>query len=108
MYISALANESVSVNIEEWNKTREYIREMKTGIDMSNEKDETRLYYNGWIGSVGEQEDGSWFGSVTNTKDLITYEAEELTELFNEFVRSVDDYEQRCAIMRVCPSKYSK
>ena len=29
MYISALANESVSVNIDEWNKTREYIRQMK-------------------------------------------------------------------------------
>ena len=29
MYISALANESVSVNIDEWNKTREYIKQMK-------------------------------------------------------------------------------
>ena len=72
--------------------------------DMNNETI-SNLTYDGWLGRAEKQDDGSWYGQVINTRDLITFETEDADCLVDEFVLAVDDYLRQCAIMRVCPSK---
>lgn len=56
---------------------------------MNNDK----LHYRGFTGSIEySDEDGAYFGKILDIKDLVTYEADSISELNSEFIGVVDDY----------------
>lgn len=53
----------------------------------------TYLKYKAYLGTIEPNlDDGKLFGKVAFIRDLVTYEAENLTALEQEFKASVDDY----------------
>ena len=57
----------------------------------------TYLKYKGYLGSIEPQiEDGTLFGKLVFIRDLVTYEAGNLTDLKREFEISVDEYLTDC------------
>lgn len=55
------------------------------------------LQYKGYLGTIEPQlEDGTLFGKLAFIRDLVTYEANTLTELQREFEASVDLYLADC------------
>lgn len=57
----------------------------------------TYLKYKGYMGTIEPNiEEGTLFGKVAFIRDLVTYEADNLNDLKNEFQVSVDDYLAFC------------
>lgn len=49
--------------------------------------------YKGYTGSVKyDYDDHIYYGSLTNTKDFVSYHAKNPEELYEEFKMAVDDY----------------
>ncbi|MCG8696575.1 MAG: type II toxin-antitoxin system HicB family antitoxin [Bacteroidales bacterium] len=64
------------------------------------------LQYKGYQGTIEfDLEEKCIFGSVLHINDLVTYEAETLTELEEEFKTSVDDYLSLCKDLGKEPQK---
>ena len=62
--------------------------------------------YKGYQGTIEPQiEDGTLYGKLAFIRDLVTYEADTLTSLEQEFRRSVDDYLEDCAALGKEPDK---
>lgn len=56
--------------------------------------------YNGYSGSIQTSlEDRCLFGKILFINDLVTYEAETITDLESEFIAAVDDYLLTCKEM---------
>lgn len=56
------------------------------------------MEYKGYIGKVAfDDECGVFHGEVINTRDVITFQGESVTELKKAFHESVDDYLAFCA-----------
>ena len=55
------------------------------------------MEYKGYIGKVEfDEEAGIFHGEVINTRDVVTFQGESVTELKNSFRESVDDYLAFC------------
>ena len=55
------------------------------------------MEYKGYIGKVEfDEEAGIFHGDVINTRDIITFQGQSVTELKNSFHESVDDYLAFC------------
>lgn len=66
----------------------------------------TYLKYKGYLGTIEPDiEEGTLFGKVAFIRDLVTYEAENLKQLEQEFQASVDDYLAFCAEQGKEPNK---
>lgn len=66
----------------------------------------TYLKYKGYLGTIEpDVEEGTLFGKVAFIRDLVTYEAESLKQLEQEFKTSVDDYLAFCAERGKEPNK---
>lgn len=64
------------------------------------------LKYKGYQGTIEPQiDDGTLFGKVAFIRDLITYEADTLPKLIEEFQQSVDDYLKDCEELGKAPDK---
>jgi hypothetical protein len=50
------------------------------------------LRYKGYEGTCELDEDGTYYGKITNIKGLVTYEADSEQQLAKEFELAVDDY----------------
>ncbi|USE39213.1 type II toxin-antitoxin system HicB family antitoxin [Endozoicomonas sp. SCSIO W0465] len=62
--------------------------------------------YKGYQGTVEPQiEDGTLYGKLAFIGDLVTYEADTMITLEQEFRRSVDDYLADCAALGKEPDK---
>lgn len=56
---------------------------------MNNDK----LHYRGFTGSIEySEDDGVYHGKILDIKDLVTYEADSISELNSEFISTIDDY----------------
>lgn len=61
-----------------------------------------KLYYRGFTGSVEySEEDEVFHGKLLDIRDLVTYEADSISELNSEFISVVDDYVLLEAILNV-------
>ncbi len=57
----------------------------------------SHLKYKGYLGTIEPQLDGeTLYGKLALIRDLVTYEAKDLTALEREFVLAVDDYLAFC------------
>lgn len=66
----------------------------------------TYLKYKGYLGTIEPNlEEGTLFGKVAFIRDLVTYEAENLKQLQQEFQVSVDDYLEFCTERSKEPNK---
>ncbi|OOH90552.1 pilus assembly protein HicB [Pasteurellaceae bacterium 15-036681] len=66
----------------------------------------TLLNYKGYVGTIEpDLESHTLFGKLAYIRDLVTYEAETLSELQQEFEKSVDLYLQDCAELGKEPNK---
>jgi predicted HicB family RNase H-like nuclease len=64
------------------------------------------IQYKGYVGNVEIDEDrGVLFGTVVNTRDVITYEGRTVAELTRAFHESVDDYLEFCQERGEAPEK---
>ncbi|WP_422134181.1 type II toxin-antitoxin system HicB family antitoxin [Endozoicomonas sp. ALD040] len=64
------------------------------------------LKYKGYQGTIEPQiDDGTLFGKVAFIRDLITYGADTLPKLIEEFQQSVDDYLKDCEELGKTPDK---
>jgi predicted HicB family RNase H-like nuclease len=64
------------------------------------------MEYKGYIGKVEFDDEASIFhGEVINTRDVITFQGESVTELKKAFQGSVDDYLAYCASRGEAPDK---
>lgn len=64
------------------------------------------MEYLGYVGCVVfDDEAGIFHGRVINTKDIITFEGESVTEIRQAFRDSVDDYLEFCAELGSEPEK---
>ena len=64
------------------------------------------LEYKGYIGSVTfDDEAGILHGSVVNTRDVITFQGESVTEVRQALQESVEDYIAFCAELGEAPEK---
>lgn len=64
------------------------------------------LKYKGFIGSVEfDLEEGILFGKIECINDLVTYEAQDLETLKQEFEDSVEDYLETCEMLGKEPDK---
>lgn len=60
------------------------------------------LHYRGFTGSVEySEEDEVFHGKLLDIRDLVTYEADSISELNSEFISVVDDYVLLEAILNV-------
>lgn len=61
-----------------------------------------KLHYRGFTGSVEySEEDEVFHGKLLDIRDLVTYEADSISELNSEFISVVDDYVLLEAILNV-------
>lgn len=66
----------------------------------------TYMKYKGYLGSIEPiLETGSLYGKIVFIRDLVSYEAETLSELENEFRLSVDEYLTDCERLNREPDK---
>nr|AAF36801.1 HicB [Haemophilus influenzae] len=64
------------------------------------------LNYKGYVGTIeADLENNILFGKLAYIRDLVTYEAESLSELEKEFRQSVDLYIQDCLELAKEPDK---
>ena len=56
-----------------------------------------------WFGYRGfvsqphySEEDGVWYGKIDNITDLVNYESDDISKLYTEFVKAVEDYIDFC------------
>ena len=56
-----------------------------------------------WFGYRGfvsqphySEEDGVWYGKIDNISDLVNYESDDISKLYTEFVKAVEDYIDFC------------
>ncbi|MBR6347407.1 MAG: type II toxin-antitoxin system HicB family antitoxin [Spirochaetales bacterium] len=64
------------------------------------------MEYKGFIGKVEYDSDAKIFaGTVINTRTVITFQGESVSELEREFRASVDDYLQWCKEDGIAPEK---
>lgn len=64
------------------------------------------LEYKGYMGSAECDEDGKVLcGRVQNIRDVVTYEAESVPQLIEEFHKSVEDYLEWCRDLGQEPEK---
>lgn len=64
------------------------------------------LEYNGFQGSIElDTQTFEMHGKILHINDLVTYEAENPKELYNEFVAAVEDYLDTCRELGVEPEK---
>ncbi|WP_420580724.1 type II toxin-antitoxin system HicB family antitoxin [Reichenbachiella sp.] len=64
------------------------------------------LRYKGFIGTIeADLNSGLLHGKLSGTSDLITYEAENVKQLVEEFHSAVDDYLETCAELGKEPVK---
>lgn len=64
------------------------------------------LNYKGYVGTIeADLENNILFGKLAYIRDLVTYEAESLSELEKEFRQSVDLYLQDCLELGKEPNK---
>ena len=66
----------------------------------NNQHDKTQEYsfsFKNYIGSVNWDDSiEMWHGTVTNIKDIITFESSTLTKIPGEFAISIEDYISSC------------
>ena len=61
-----------------------------------------KLHYRGFTGSVEySEEDEVFHGKLLDIRDLVTYEADSISEINSEFISVVDDYVLLEAILNV-------
>ena len=49
--------------------------------------------YKGYVGSIEcDVEDRIYFGKLLDIEDLVNYEAKDITTLFEEYCKAIDDY----------------
>lgn len=64
------------------------------------------LNYKGYHGSVDfDLKEQFLYGKILHINDLVTYEAETISELTNEFKAAVDDYLETCKQLSKSPDK---
>lgn len=64
------------------------------------------MQYKGYVGKVEfDDEAGIFHGEVVNTRDVITFQGQSVTELKKAFRESVDDYLAFCASRGEAPDK---
>lgn len=64
------------------------------------------LNYKGYHGSVDfDLKEQFLYGKILHINDLVTYEAETISELTNEFKAAVDDYLETCKQLKKSPDK---
>lgn len=64
------------------------------------------MMYKGYIGTaVFDEENHIFSGEIVNTKTVITFQGETVTELEAEFKASVDDYLEWCKEDGIAPEK---
>ncbi len=64
------------------------------------------LKYKNYIGFVEFDADAEIFhGEVINTKDVITFQGETVSQIKKEFIASVEDYLEFCATRKEAPEK---
>ena len=64
------------------------------------------MQYKGYIGKVEfDDEAGVFHGEVVNTRDVVTFEGESVTEIKQAFQESIDDYLAFCASRGEAPDK---
>lgn len=62
------------------------------------------LQYKGYLGTIEPNlEDSTLFGKLAFIRDLVTYEADNLTDLQKEFETSVDGYLADCKALGIDP-----
>ena len=67
------------------------------------------LTYKDFIGSVHfSPEDSVFFGKVEGINDLVTFEADNVTDLIKEFKSAVNDYVDYCQTKKKSPHKSVK
>ncbi len=67
------------------------------------------IEYNGYIGTIEySQDDKCFFGKIDMINDLITFEAQNATELEENFKNAVDEYLQTCKELNREPQKAFK
>lgn len=56
-----------------------------------------------WFGYRGfvsqphySEEDGVWYGKIDNISDLVVYDSDDISKLYTEFVKAVEDYVDFC------------
>jgi len=63
------------------------------------------LQYKGYLGTIEPNlEEGTLFGKLAFIRDLVTYEADNLTDLQKEFETSVDGYLADCKALGIEPN----
>ncbi len=64
------------------------------------------MVYKGFVGKIEyDDEIGAFCGEVVNTRTVITFQGESVSELKNEFHLSVDDYLEWCKEENIEPEK---
>jgi len=64
------------------------------------------IKYNGYCGSIViDLDDGIMHGKILHIRDLVTFEAESVDKLKEEFKAAVDDYLETCAELGKDPDK---
>jgi len=64
------------------------------------------MEYKGYIGQVSFDDEAELFhGEVINTRDVITFQGESVSQLKQTFMDSVDDYLEFCEIRGETPEK---
>lgn len=65
----------------------------------------TFVEYKGYAGSIEySTEDKIYYGSLLDIRDFISYEADTIEELFEEFHKTVDDYLSMCESVQKQPN----
>lgn len=64
------------------------------------------LEYKGFQGSVDfDLESSTLHGKILHINDLVTYEVEDIKELYPSFIEAVEDYLETCAALNIPPEK---
>jgi predicted HicB family RNase H-like nuclease len=64
------------------------------------------MEYKGYIGKVEfDDEAGTFHGEIINTRDVVTFQGQSVTELTKSFRESVDDYLEFCQQRGEAPEK---
>lgn len=55
-----------------------------------------RLFYKGYIGTASySQDDGCYVGHIVNTRDIVSYEGDNMKELKEDFINAIKDMEEQ-------------
>ena len=67
------------------------------GCDISIDYSLPWFGYKGYVSQPHySEEDWTWYGKIDNISDLVTYESDDISKLYTEFVKAVEDYIDFC------------